>query len=70
MVLSIISIIPWSGKRWQCKTLANLANYTSIRQGFTLQNFVLHVKLNIARDLEGNCSITAILTFAGMQAPH
>ena len=58
------------GKRWRWKTLANLVNYTSIRQGLTLQNFVLRVNLNIARDSEGNCSITAILTFAGMQAPH
>ena len=31
---------------------------------------MLCVKLNIARDSEGNCSVTAILMFAGMQAPH
>ena len=29
------------GKRWWCKTLANLANQSLFRQSFTLQNFTL-----------------------------
>ena len=33
------------GKHWKCKPLANMADYTLIRQEFSYPpNFVLHVK--------------------------
>ena len=54
--------IPYSGKLWRRKTLANLANQCGIRQSFTLQIFNCRHVHEIRKSCTKSCYLTANIT--------